>query len=246
MVSQEIHFFDGVVSHKRAGSKRHEFHYKYRSLYLTDVYDFKAQEPRLPQGAFWSYRSIQPEGFSKIRIIINNFCIKNNVDSNRLRLDLFKTPDFGTRQAFNPVCFWVLVNQGKCVLFIAEVTNTFYEKQCYEVSNSSEGLSPDRWYEVDKTMYVSPFTEKRGYYKFKICLMPFDIRISQFSPIHEPEIITAIRGPFEEMKEGPNTVRLIKLLFNSLAVLFRIHLQALVLWIKRFRVFPHGDNGYAD
>ena len=76
--------------------------------------------------------------------------------------------------------------------------------------------------------------------------MPFDIRISQFSPIHEPEIITAIRGPIEKMKEGPNTVRLIKLLFNSFAVLFRIHLQALVLWIKRFRVFRHGDNGYAD
>ena len=78
MVSQEIHFFDGEVFHKRAGSKHHEFNYKYRSLYLTDVYDFKAQEPRLPQGAFWSYRSIQPEGFSKIRIKINNFCIKNN------------------------------------------------------------------------------------------------------------------------------------------------------------------------
>ena len=95
-------------------------------------------------------------------------------------------------------------------------------------------------------MYVSPFTEKRGYYKFKICLMPFDIRISQFSPIQEPEIITAIQGIFEKMKEGPNTVRLIRLLFNSLAVLLRIHLQALVLWIKRFRVFPHGDSGYAD
>tara|TARA_B100001123_G_C14964395_1_gene889035 strand:- start:35 stop:775 length:741 start_codon:yes stop_codon:yes gene_type:complete len=246
MVSQEIHFFDGVVSHKRAGPKRHEFNYKYRSLYLTDVYDFEAQEVRLPKDSFWSYGSILSKKLSKILNIINDFCIKNNLDSNKLRLNLFKTPDIGSRQAFNPVCFWALMNQGECVLFIAEVTNTFKEQQCYEVSNGSEGLSPDQWYEVDKKMYVSPFTEKSGYYKFKICLTPFNIRISQFSPNHEAEIITALWGPLEKMEEGLNTVRLIKLLFNSLAVLFRIHFQAMVLWIKRFRVFPHGDNGYAD
>ena len=246
MVSQEIHFFDGVVSHKRAGLKRHEFNYKYRSLYLTDVYDFTAQEVRLPKGSFWSYRSIQSKNISRILTIINHFCIKNKVDSKKLRLDLFKTPDIGYRRSFNPVCFWALMNQDKCVLFIAEVTNTFNEQHCYEVSNSSKALSPDQWYEVDKKMYVSPFTKKKGYYKFKICLVPFDIRISQFSPIHQPEIITAVRGPFEKLKEGPNTVPVIKLLFNSLVVLFRIHKQALVLWMKRFRAFPHGGSGYAD
>ena len=51
--------------------------------------------------------------------------MENNLDSNKLRLDLFKTPDIGSRQAFNPVCFWMLMYQGKCMLFIAEVTNTF-------------------------------------------------------------------------------------------------------------------------
>ena len=35
MVNQEIQFFDGVVIHKRAGTKHHEFVYKYMSLYLT-------------------------------------------------------------------------------------------------------------------------------------------------------------------------------------------------------------------
>ena len=246
MVNQEIQFFDGVVTHKRAGTKHHEFVYKYMSLYLTNVYDFEEQQIRLPSGSLWSYRSMQSCVKRKIAIIINNYCMENNLDSNKLRLDLFKTPDIGSRQAFNPVCFWALMNQGECVLFIAEVTNTFKEQQCYEVSNGSEGLSPDQWYEVDKKMYVSPFTEKSGYYKFKICLTPFNIRISQFSPNHEAEIITALWGPLEKMEEGLNTVRLIKLLFNSLAVLFRIHFQAMVLWIKRFRVFPHGDNGYAD
>ena len=172
--------------------------------------------------------------------------MENNLDSNKLRLDLFKTPDIGSRQAFNPVCFWMLMYEGKCLLFIAEVTNTFYERHWYEISNGPLGLSPKQWYEVDKKMYVSPFTEKKGYYKFKICLIPFNIRISQFSSNHEAEIVTAIRGPLEIMKEGPNAARLTKLLFNSLAVLLRIHSQALVLWIKRFRVFPHGDSGYAD
>ena len=246
MVNQEIQFFDGVVTHKRAGTKHHEFVYKYMSLYLTNVYDFEEQQIRLPSGSLWSYRSIQSCVKNKIDIIINKFCLENNLDSNRARLDLFKTPDIGSRQAFNPVCFWMLMSGGKCLLFIAEVTNTFYERHWYEISNGSLGLSPKQWYEVDKKMYVSPFTEKNGYYKFKICLIPFNIRISQFSSNHEAEIVTTIRGPLEIMKEGPNAARLIKLLFNSLAVLLRIHSQALVLWIKRFRVFPHGDSGYAD
>ena len=246
MVNQEIQFFDGVVTHKRAGIKRHEFVYKYMSLYLTNVYDFEEQQIRLPSGSLWSYRSIQSCVKYKIDIIINKFCLEHDLDSNRGRLDLFKTPDIGSRQAFNPVCFWMLMYEGKCLLFIAEVTNTFYERHWYEISNGPLGLSPKQWYEVDKKMYVSPFTEKKGYYKFKICLIPFNIRISHFSSDHEAEIVTAIRGPLETMKEGPNAARLTKLLFNSLAVLLRIHSQALVLWIKRFRVFPHGDSGYAD
>ena len=246
MVNQEIQFFDGVVTHKRAGTKRHEFLYKYMSLYLTNVYDFEEQQIRLPSGSLWSYRSMQPRIKNKIGLIINKFCMENNLDSNKVRLDLFKTPDIGSRQAFNPVCFWMLMYQGKCMLFIAEVTNTFHERHWYEISNGPLGLSPKQWYEVVKKMYVSPFTEKKGYYKFKICLIPFNIRISQFSSNHEAEIVTAIRGPLEITKEGLNAARLTKLLFNSLAVLLRIHSQALVLWIKRFRVFPHGDSGYAD
>ena len=229
MVNQEIQFFDGVVTHKRAGTKHHEFAYKYMSLYLTNVYDFEEQKIRLPSGSLWSYRSMQSCIKNKIVIIINKFCMENDLDSNKVRLDLFKTPDIGSRQAFNPVCFWMLMYEGKCLLFIAEVTNTFYERHWYEISNGPLGLSPKQWYEVDKKMYVSPFTEKNGYYKFKICLIPFNIRISQFSSNHEAEIVTTIRGPLEIMKEGPNAARLTKLLFNSLAVLLRIHSQALVL-----------------
>ena len=52
MVNQEIQFFDGVVTHKRAGTKHHEFVYKYMSLYLTNVYDFEEQQIRLPSGSF--------------------------------------------------------------------------------------------------------------------------------------------------------------------------------------------------
>ena len=54
MVNQEIQFFDGVVTHKRAGTKRHEFVYKYMSLYLKSVYDFEEQQIRLPSGSLWS------------------------------------------------------------------------------------------------------------------------------------------------------------------------------------------------
>ena len=139
-----------------------------------------------------------------------------------------------------------MLDRGKCLLTIAQVTNTFQEKQYYQVSNYSEELSPEQWYEVKKNMYVSPFTEKKGFYKFKICLNPFKIRISQFNPTRGAEIITAIHGRLEKLEGSLSGIRLIKLFCNSLVTVFRIHLQALLLWIKRFRIFPHGDSGYVD
>ena len=246
MVNQDIHFFDGLVSHKRFGRKRHEFKYKYTSLYVSDIYDFDAQEIKIRRGSFWSYGSIQSLETKRIINKINEFCLNYNLKDQNFRVDLFKIPDMGSRQAFNPVCFWFLVNRDKCLLFIAQVTNTFQEKQCYEVSNCLEGLSPYKWYEVEKKMYVSPFTEKRGFYKFKICLAPFHIRISQFNPSHDTEIITAIRGRLDKLEGRLFGIRLIKLFYNSLLVVPRIHLQALLLWVKRFPVFPHGDSGYVD
>ena len=58
MVNQEIQFFDGVVTHKRAGTKHHEFVYKYMSLYLTNVYDFEEQQIEITKRFPWSYRSM--------------------------------------------------------------------------------------------------------------------------------------------------------------------------------------------
>ena len=246
MVNQETHFFDGWVTHRRAGARHHEFKYKYNSLYVTDIYDFDEQEIKIRGESLWSYQSIQSIESGKIKSIINNFCSTNQVEYDDLRLDLFKTPDIGSRQAFNPVCFWFLMNQSQCLLLIAQVTNTFREKQYYQVSNCSKCLSPDQWYEVEKKMYVSPFTEKKGFYRFKICLTPFNIRISQFNPTRHAEIITAVHGRLEKLEGRLFGVQLIKLLSNSLVVLFRIHLQALLLWVKRFRIFPHGDSGYVD
>ena len=38
----------------------------------------------------------------------------------------------------------------------------------------------------------------------------------------------------------------IGLALSSLLVVIRIHIQAFFLWMKKFKIFPHGDSGYAD
>ena len=41
MGKAKLNLFDGAVSHRRVGTKKHQFEYKYKSTFIEDVFDFK-------------------------------------------------------------------------------------------------------------------------------------------------------------------------------------------------------------
>ena len=95
-------------------------------------------------------------------------------------------------------------------------------------------------------MYVSPFSEKIGLYKFNINLSPVIIKIHEFDKEDQLEIITQLKGDLRKLSRKNLWIYTIRLLYNSLSVLPRIHIQALKLWLKKLKVFPHKGDGYAE
>ena len=174
------------------------------------------------------------------------FIKENNIDLKSCRINLLRTPNIGFVKSFNPVCFWFLETVEGCKFFIAEVKNTFYEDQIYVIENKGDTISENIWLEVEKNMYVSPFAEKSGFYKFNLSRDPFKIKINQFNKEKKAEIITNIRGSIIQAKGVAKIKFYLGLILSSLLVLVRIHIQALFLWVKKFKIFPHGDSGYAD
>ena len=116
----------------------------------------------------------------------------------------------------------------------------------YVIENKGDTISQNIWLEVKKNMYVSPFAEKSGFYRFNLSSDPFEIKINQFNKEKKAEIVTNIRGSIIQAKGLRKFRFYIGLISSSLLVLLRIHIQAFILWLKRFKVFPHGSNGYAD
>ena len=44
MDKAKINLFDGAVSHRRVGNKKHQFEYKYKSAFVEDVFDFNLEK----------------------------------------------------------------------------------------------------------------------------------------------------------------------------------------------------------
>jgi len=240
------YFFKGVVSHRRVKSKKHGFDYPYRSIFLENIYDFQEDKINHIKSTFFNFSFLKNDDSKKILNKIFKYIKENNISKKNLKINLLKTPDFHFLKTFNPVCFWFLETDEGCKFFTAEVENTFHEKQMYVIENKGDTISQNIWLEVKKNMYVSPFAEKSGFYKFNLSSDPLEIKINQFNKEKKAEIVTNIRGSIIQAKGLRKFRFYIGLVSSSLLVLVRIHIQAFILWLKRFKIFPHGSNGYAD
>ena len=246
MNSAKLKFFDGAVSHRRVGSKKHQFEYGYKSAFVENIYDFGSDDFRYIRSKILHFGKYYSDMSKKVIKKMKLFIKENNIDIKNCRINLLRTPNIAFIKSFNPVCFWFLETDEGCKFFIAEVKNTFYEDQIYVIENKGYTISENIWLEVKKNMYVSPFAEKSGFYKFNLSRNPFKIKINQFNKEKKAEIITNIRGSIIQARGVAKIKFYLGLILSSLLVLVRIHIQALFLWVKKFKIFPHGDSGYAD
>ena len=240
------YFFKGIVSHRRVKSKKHSFNYSYRSIFLENIYDFHEKRINQIKSSFFDFSFLKNEDSKKILNNIHKFIRENNITNDNLKVNLLKTPDFSFLKTFNPVCFWFLTKNDNNLMMVAEVTNTFYEKQVYFVHDSLNILDGKKWIPIQKKMYVSPFADKQGLYQFKISGEPLDIKINEFDPNGELEILSNLSGQKIDFSLRNKLLIFFSIFINSSLVLARIHLQALFLWLKKVKVFAHNGKGYVD
>ena len=144
---------------------------------------------------------------------------------------------------FNPVSFWVChLASGAVGAVLVEVNNTFGETHHYLLAHPrGEPLVSGETLTARKVFHVSPFCEIRGHYTFRFHFGAgrWLARIDHFDGACPAALLeTHISGQARPLRPGAGRALLWQYRWFTLAVLARIHWQALRLWAKRVPFFP--------
>jgi uncharacterized protein len=139
--------------------------------------------------------------------------------------------------AFNPVSFWYCHRaDGGLRAIVVEVNNTFGERHCYLLDEPRYGAE----LHARKVFHVSPFCEVRGGYRFRFLRTRRDdeertiVRID-YDDDHGPLLQTSVSGHLVPATRATLRRALLSHPVMTLAVIARIHWQALKLWLMRTR-----------
>jgi uncharacterized protein len=145
---------------------------------------------------------------------------------------------------FNPVSFWYChTRAGQLRAVIAEVNNTFGERHAY-VLEAPQGvpIAQGQLLAARKVFHVSPFFPIEGGYQFRF-LQVMRQGVSQsvaridYGDAAGPLLLTGISGTARALTAGNVLATWLRMPLFTLAVVARIHWQALRLFSKRVRFF---------
>jgi len=137
--------------------------------------------------------------------------------------------------AFKPVSFWYCHRaDGSLAAVVVEVNNTFGERHCYLLHGAAYG----RELLASKVFHVSPFNRVQGGYRFRF--MRTDDRVLariDHEDAEGPLLQTSVSGRLLPLTAASARAAFLAMPWMSLAVIARIHWQALKLWRKRVPFF---------
>ena len=140
--------------------------------------------------------------------------------------------------SFNPVSFYYIhSNSGEFLTAVTEVTNTYREMKLFPLGEPSpEGISERT---VAKDFYVSPFSDPNDSFRFRIGLPEEKWRVSINNLTEgKPTLLSSITGTRRELAASRLAWYALKYPFLSLGIIFGIHFQALLLFLKKTPHFP--------
>ena len=139
--------------------------------------------------------------------------------------------------AFKPVSFWYCHRKdGRLRAVVAEVNNTFGERHCYLLDAPEFGVEQ----RAAKVFHVSPFCPVEGRYRFHFMFTSDRSRTVariDYDDATGPLIETSVSGRLQALSAQSTRQALLRYPLMTLAVVWRIHWQALKLFLKKVRFF---------
>jgi DUF1365 family protein len=136
---------------------------------------------------------------------------------------------------FNPVSFWLCHDRaGALRAVLCEVSNTFGERHTYLLAHEDQRpIEADHWLAARKAFHVSPFCEVRGGYRFQFSTSGGQCRMRiDYDDGEGMLLATAVRGTATPITTRALTRAFLRYPWMTVAVIVRIHWQALRLWRK--------------
>lgn len=135
---------------------------------------------------------------------------------------------------FNPVSFWFCHDrEGQLIAVLAEVSNTFGGRHSYLLHHGGRPLPDGLELRAGKEFHVSPFCDVEGGYRFRFHLQrncPV-VRID-YDDADGELLLTSISGRPQAWSTSALLSAFLRMPLLTAGVMFRIHWQALKLWLK--------------
>jgi DUF1365 family protein len=125
---------------------------------------------------------------------------------------------------------------GTLRAIVVEVNNTFGERHCYLLDEPRLGVE----LRANKVFHVSPFCPVEGAYRFRFMFNAERTRTVariDFDDASGPLIETSVSGTLQPLTATAVRQALLRYPLMTLAVVLRIHWQALKLFVKKVRFF---------
>jgi uncharacterized protein len=137
--------------------------------------------------------------------------------------------------AFKPVSFWLCHRaDGALVAVVAEVNNTFGERHCYLLADGQgRPLKDGAERSAVKQFHVSPFCGTDGRYRFRFKHAgDHPVFRIDYDDAAGPLLLTSMSGRLRPLDNRACAHALAWYPLFTLAVIARIHWQALKLWMR--------------
>lgn len=230
--------YEGVVVHKRLRPVRHALRYHVFSL-LLDCGKLPEIDRRLRLFSYNRFNVLSlydrdhGDGSSLPRYL-QSIAERSGAKTERfLMLCYPRMLGYG----FNPVTVYFGLNaEGRPVLIVYEVNNTFGERKSYVIPVAPDAAAGTISQTCRKSFYVSPFNAVEGRYSFNLTLPGDEITVGIALGDDDGPLLKAhFRGTRSDLSDLMLLVALLRTGWLSVKVIAAIHFEALRLWLKGLR-----------